>query len=70
MHFFQILFLLHFPCFLRFLHLLVFFLSKHGEGVVVVVGSITSPQFYIQLVNRPHLRTGILLFEPFGQSGQ
>jgi hypothetical protein len=27
-------------------------------------------QFYIQLVNRPHFGTGILLFGPFGQSGQ
>ena len=27
-------------------------------------------QFYIQLVNRPHSATGILLFGPFGQSGQ
>ena len=28
------------------------------------------PQFYIQIVNRPHFGTGILLFGPFGQSGQ
>ena len=27
-------------------------------------------QFYIQLVNRAHFGTGILLFGPFGQSGQ
>ena len=27
-------------------------------------------QFYIQLVNRPHSGTWILLFGPFGQSGQ
>ena len=25
------------------------------------------PQFYIQLVYKPHFRTGILLFGPFGQ---
>ena len=29
-----------------------------------------APQFYIQLVNRPHFGTWILLFGPFGQSGQ
>ena len=28
------------------------------------------PQFYIQLVNRPHFGTWLLLFGPFGQSGQ
>ena len=34
------------------------------------VGIYDDTQFYIQLVNRPHFGTGILLFGPFGQSGQ
>ena len=34
------------------------------------IGNVGQPQFYIQLVNRPHFGTGILLFWPFGQSGQ
>ena len=47
---------------LHFLHMKLCQSIKRGLQV--------NSQFYIQLVNRPHFRTGILLFGPFGQSGQ
>ena len=36
----------------------------------LMLDRLLSAQFYVQLVNRPHFGTGILLFGPFGQSGQ
>ena len=46
-----------YPPFMMILTLLAFLLWFHI-------------QFYIQLLYKPHLRTGILLFGPFGQSSQ